>query len=162
MVYSQSPSSVTEKAARRKEKAELFGLGFQEIVVIVILAVLLLGPKKIPEVAQTVGKLLRDLQHAADDVKKELARPVEDLKREMSKPVEDMKRQLSGQVDDIKKELTNSVEAKSKVLETNQKITTADSRIAEKKDKGDSKTEPIPDCKVDKGTHDHGPDGLAG
>jgi len=135
------------KAEGRKEKAELFGLGFQEIVVIVILAVLLLGPKRIPEVAQTVGKLLRDLQHAADDVKKELARPVDDLKREMSKPVEDIKRQLSGQVDDIKKELTDSAGAKSEGLEVNQKATAADTHIAGKKDED---------------PHDHGPDGLAG
>jgi len=140
----------------------LFGLGFQEIVVIVILAVLILGPKRIPEVAQTVGKLLRDLQHAADDVKKELARPVEDLKREMSKPVEDIKNKLTGQVDDIKKGLTDNVGATGKVPDMEKKSETSGAHPIEKKDKPGLKTETKPDCDVDNETTNHGPNGLAG
>ncbi|MBI5527101.1 MAG: twin-arginine translocase subunit TatB [Deltaproteobacteria bacterium] len=50
----------------------MFGLGFQELLVIGILALLILGPKKLPELARTVGKLVREFQRAADDVKKEI------------------------------------------------------------------------------------------
>jgi Tat protein translocase TatB subunit len=61
----------------------MFGLGMQEIIVIGVLALLLLGPKKLPELAQTVGKFMRDFQRAADDVKREISTPVNDLKAEM-------------------------------------------------------------------------------
>jgi sec-independent protein translocase protein TatB len=47
----------------------MFGLGFGEIVVILVLALLLFGPKKLPEVAKQLGKGLRDFQKATDDLK---------------------------------------------------------------------------------------------
>jgi Tat protein translocase TatB subunit len=50
----------------------MFGLGFQELLVIGILALLILGPKKLPELARTVGKVVREFQRAADDMKKEI------------------------------------------------------------------------------------------
>jgi Tat protein translocase TatB subunit len=58
----------------------VFGLGFQEIIVIAILALLLLGPKKLPELMSQLGRFMRDFQHAADDVKRELTRPTEEMK----------------------------------------------------------------------------------
>ena len=69
-----------------------FGLGFQEIVVIAILALVLLGPKKLPELAQTLGKFVRDFQRAADDVKRELTTPVEKIKREFAKTIADQEK----------------------------------------------------------------------
>jgi Tat protein translocase TatB subunit len=59
----------------------MFGLGFQEIVVIAILALVLLGPKKLPELARTLGKFMRDFQRAADDVKREINETVEDARK---------------------------------------------------------------------------------
>jgi sec-independent protein translocase protein TatB len=61
----------------------MFGLGMQEIIVIGVLALLLLGPKKLPELAQTVGKFVRDFQHAADEVKREITTPVNEIKAEL-------------------------------------------------------------------------------
>ncbi len=42
----------------------MFGLSFGEIALIVIVALLFLGPKKIPELAKGVGKGIRDFQKA--------------------------------------------------------------------------------------------------
>jgi TatA/E family protein of Tat protein translocase len=72
----------------------MFGLGFQEIVIIAILAILLLGPKKIPELAQMLGKVLKDFQKAADDVKREISTPVEDVKKEVSGPLGRLKSEV--------------------------------------------------------------------
>ena len=47
----------------------MFGLGFGEIVVILVLALLLFGPKKLPEVAKQLGKGMRDFQKATEDLK---------------------------------------------------------------------------------------------
>lgn len=63
----------------------MFGLGMQEILVIGVLALLLLGPKKLPELAQTVGKFVRDFQRAADEVKREITSPVNDMRDEMKR-----------------------------------------------------------------------------
>ena len=53
-------------------------LGFQEIVLIVIVALLVFGPKRLPEVARTVGRSLSLLRKATDDVKDTLTREVEE------------------------------------------------------------------------------------
>jgi len=47
----------------------MFGLGFGEIVIILVLALVLLGPQKLPEVAKQLGKGLRDFKKASDDLK---------------------------------------------------------------------------------------------
>jgi Tat protein translocase TatB subunit len=48
----------------------MFGpVGFWEIVMIVLIALVLFGPKKLPEVAKTVGKTWRDFKRAIDDAK---------------------------------------------------------------------------------------------
>ena len=56
----------------------MFGLGFQEIIVIAVLALVLLGPKRLPDLMRTLGKLVRDFQSATDDIKRELNKPVEE------------------------------------------------------------------------------------
>jgi TatA/E family protein of Tat protein translocase len=47
----------------------MFGLSGQELLLIVILALIVLGPKKLPEVAKTLGKGYQDLKKAIDGVK---------------------------------------------------------------------------------------------
>ena len=42
----------------------MFGLGAGEILVILVLALLFIGPKKLPDIARNLGKGLRDFQNA--------------------------------------------------------------------------------------------------
>lgn len=37
----------------------MFGLGWPEVIVIAVVAILIFGPKKIPELGSTLGKTLR-------------------------------------------------------------------------------------------------------
>lgn len=47
----------------------MFGLSGQELLLIVVLALVVLGPKKLPEVAKTLGKGYQELKKAMDGVK---------------------------------------------------------------------------------------------
>jgi TatA/E family protein of Tat protein translocase len=53
----------------------MFGLGFGELVVIFLIALIFIGPKKLPELAKGLGKGIRDFQNAAkglgDDIQNE-------------------------------------------------------------------------------------------
>jgi sec-independent protein translocase protein TatB len=47
----------------------MFGLSFGELAIVAILALVLLGPDKLPETARTLGKTLKDLKKATDGLK---------------------------------------------------------------------------------------------
>ncbi len=54
----------------------MFGLSFGEIVIIAILALLLLGPDRLPDAAKTIGKGLRDIKKATDDLKDQVEQEI--------------------------------------------------------------------------------------
>lgn len=47
----------------------MFGLGMWEILIILGLALIFIGPKKLPEIAQSLGKGLREFRRATNDLK---------------------------------------------------------------------------------------------
>jgi len=60
----------------------MFGVGLGEIVVIAIVALLVLGPEKLPGLAQQLGRGLRDLRRTADDLQASFREAVaEDVRR---------------------------------------------------------------------------------
>jgi TatA/E family protein of Tat protein translocase len=48
----------------------MFGLGAGEILIILIIAFLLFGPKQLPEVGRQVGKMVKGFKETADDLRK--------------------------------------------------------------------------------------------
>jgi sec-independent protein translocase protein TatB len=64
----------------------MFGLSFGEIIIIAVLALLLLGPDRLPEAAKTLGKGLRDLRKATDDLKDQVEREIYVDERKTPKP----------------------------------------------------------------------------
>ena len=50
----------------------MFGLGTGELIVVLALALIFIGPEKLPGLATSLGKLARQLRQAVDEVKKDL------------------------------------------------------------------------------------------
>jgi sec-independent protein translocase protein TatB len=50
----------------------MFGIGGQELFFILLLALILLGPSKLPEIMKTLGKAMGEFQRATNDLKKEI------------------------------------------------------------------------------------------
>ncbi|GAB2986797.1 sec-independent translocase [Nocardioides montaniterrae] len=50
----------------------MFGIGFPELLMIAFVAVLVLGPDKLPGVAKQAGQLVRQLKKFADNARDEL------------------------------------------------------------------------------------------
>ena len=77
-----------------------------EITVILLLALIFLGPKKLPELASGLGKIIRDIRKATSDVKNEIQlddtfrKPFEELRDAVTLHPEELKRR-----DQIKREL---------------------------------------------------------
>ncbi len=47
----------------------MFGIGTTEILIVLVIALLLLGPKEIPKIARTIGRGMRELERAKDELK---------------------------------------------------------------------------------------------
>jgi TatA/E family protein of Tat protein translocase len=70
----------------------------QEILVILVLALIFLGPKKLPELASGIGKAIREVRKATADIKSEIElddiirKPLEELREATMLPPEELKR----------------------------------------------------------------------
>lgn len=59
----------------------MFGLGVWEIVVILVVALIVLGPQKLPDMAKQVGRGLREFRRAASDFQNTLEEAADDRPR---------------------------------------------------------------------------------
>jgi sec-independent protein translocase protein TatB len=57
-------------------------IGIPELIVILIVALLVIGPKRLPDVAQALGKGLAEFRRAMEDVKDNLK--ADDVKQELN------------------------------------------------------------------------------
>jgi sec-independent protein translocase protein TatB len=99
----------------------MFDIGFSELVVIALVALIVIGPERLPRVARTAGALLGRFQRYVNDVKSEVRREME---------LEDLKKfqaQLTEQVRDVEqtihKELRSAEEvARGAVADVNEAV----------------------------------------
>jgi len=59
----------------------VFGIGLPEMAVIMVLALLVFGPKKLPEIGRTLGKAMRSFQDASKEFETEFKREAEQLEQ---------------------------------------------------------------------------------
>ncbi len=72
-------------------------VGWQEMVIIFIVALVLFGPKKLPELGRTLGKAITEFRRASNELKSTFEREMQSLEREN----ESLKEITSSYVSDI-------------------------------------------------------------
>lgn len=53
---------------RRERYEVMFGIGFGELILVAVLALIFIGPDKLPEIAKTLGKAFAELRKAMREV----------------------------------------------------------------------------------------------
>ncbi|NET31885.1 MAG: TatA/E family twin arginine-targeting protein translocase [Cyanothece sp. SIO1E1] len=66
----------------------IFGIGLPEMVLIMTLALLVFGPKKLPEIGRSLGKAIRGFQDASKEFESEFKREAESIQKTVREPME--------------------------------------------------------------------------
>ena len=69
----------------------MFGIGITEIVVILVVALLVVGPKKLPELAKTLGRTMAEFRRTADDFKESIYKDESTIEADREKAEEQRK-----------------------------------------------------------------------
>lgn len=94
----------------------MFDIGFSELMVIAVVALIVIGPERLPKVARTVGLLFGRMQRYVNDVKS-------DISREMA--LDDL-RKLQSSMQDTVQSIEQSVTAEVQSVETEMNKIAAD------------------------------------
>jgi len=96
----------------------MFDVSFSELLLIGVIALVVIGPERLPKVARTIGHLLGRAQRYVNDVKTDIRREMDaeefsKLKDEM----EEARNSIRASVDDTKNSLANPMEDAKQAME---------------------------------------------
>jgi sec-independent protein translocase protein TatB len=128
---------------------KMFGLGMPEILLILALALIIIGPKKLPDLAKTLGKSMREFKGAAQDFKNSIN--IESSIADIEPPAEEIQKNIkkaNEELADIEKDTNNKASENSDSDDTDADDASSDSKDSDTdilKD-ADFDTEKTPDA----------------
>jgi Tat protein translocase TatB subunit len=69
----------------------MFGIGMPELMIIMVVALIIIGPKKLPDLARALGKGMAEFRKATDEIKESL-----NVEEELKEVKEDIADSISG------------------------------------------------------------------
>ncbi|NNF83910.1 MAG: twin-arginine translocase subunit TatB [Deltaproteobacteria bacterium] len=64
----------------------MFGIGFQEMLIILVVVLIFFGPKRLPDLAKSLGKGIAEFKKASDEVRKGIDEAVQEAETEETTP----------------------------------------------------------------------------
>ncbi|WP_447985753.1 twin-arginine translocase TatA/TatE family subunit [Nitrospira sp. Nam74] len=93
----------------------MFGLGAGEILIILVIAFLLFGPKQLPEVGRQVGKAVRGFKETADDLRKSVEPEINLIQQEVKMVEQDFQASMK----EAEQEIENITKSPESVSDAN-------------------------------------------
>lgn len=82
-------------------------IGFQEVTMILLISVLVFGPKKIPEIARGLGEGLRAMREATDQIKREVMDGVD--KVDPTSEIRKTQNEIEAEIKSAKEEIDDAI-----------------------------------------------------
>jgi sec-independent protein translocase protein TatB len=94
----------------------MFDIGFSELVVIAIVALVVIGPERLPKVARTAGHLLGRLQRYVNDVKSDINREMQldelkKLQAEVQESARNLERSVSSEMQSAQQSINQTAQS---------------------------------------------------
>src|SRR5215467_1446179 len=101
----------------------MFDIGFSELLVIAVVALIVIGPERLPTVARTLGHLFGRMQRYVNDVKADISREMEleelkKLQSSMEDAARSMRDSVSSTVESVNKEVVETESELNKLAES--------------------------------------------
>jgi len=101
----------------------MFDIGFSELLVIGVVALIVIGPEKLPRVARTVGHLAGRLQRYVSDVKADINREIEleelrKMRDSMQQAASNFESSVKSEVSKTETDLNKSVDEMKQAVDT--------------------------------------------
>ncbi|WP_201353552.1 Sec-independent protein translocase protein TatB [Hydrogenimonas urashimensis] len=118
----------------------MFGMGLSEIFFIVVIAVLFLGPDKLPDTMIQIAKFFRSIKRTVNDAKSSLEEElkISELKEEALK----YKKQLDDATHQLERATTADLTTLEELTETVEDVKKAETRLEEEAEEIKEKIEP--------------------
>ncbi len=100
----------------------MFDVGFSELIVIAIVALVVIGPERLPKVARTAGHLLGRLQRYVNDVKADISREmqideIKKLQAEMQESARSFERSISSEIQSVEQVVDQATQSVAQVVD---------------------------------------------
>ena len=107
----------------------MFGIGMPEMILILAIALVVIGPKKLPDLAKSLGRAMREFKKATNEFKETM---------QIEGEMEDVKKAFSGISDDVKEAVDLNLEPEKKPAPSDQADTTDDKKSDAQKEASES------------------------
>ncbi|MCX7156437.1 MAG: Sec-independent protein translocase protein TatB [Rhodocyclales bacterium] len=92
----------------------MFDVGFSELMVIAVVALVVIGPERLPKVARTAGLLLGRLQRYVSDVKADINREMQldelkKLQQQMTDQVTSLETSVTHEMREVESSMNNAI-----------------------------------------------------